>query len=94
MQLVSFIAGEGDKAVAGQRGGVRPPREGTGDSFVTLAPPPQACLHPLPGCFNTGGSARPGRWFHIQLVPLRLILSEAGFGEGGCVYFGDPPSPL
>lgn len=94
MQLVSFIAGEGDKAVAGQSGGGQATPGGDRGQFCHPCPPPQACLHPLPGCFNTGGSARPGRWFHIQLVPLRLILSEAGFGEGGCVYFGDPPSPL
>lgn len=54
-------------------------------------PPPT----PLPGHFNTGGSARPGRWLHIQLVPLRLILSKAGFGRGagGGVYFGEPLVP-
>lgn len=62
VQLVSFIAGDGDKAVAGRGGGVggcvRPPWGGDkGDSVVTLTH-----LHPpLPGRFNTGGSAWSGR---------------------------------
>ena len=92
MTVTRRWAGQGDGSSPQHGGG------GVGGGDIAVSPnAPLSAAAPPARAFNTAGSARPGRCVHIQLVPVRLILSKAVlflffWGWGGFI-LASPTSP-